>query len=161
MGGISYNEDIDTWTVCSESIIGTEPNNDATLSLPRLYHMKLNFTSGSVSFITNEAVTVNPSDTLKLEDIATVPNTAFGNTFESNDPMEGDSWLVSEANSHLVKTNVFLSKDFGAPDMASFDRPTFSTSRLIRVDTRTGHILEEAALPDFSKWDKTYNWDAR
>jgi len=129
VGGISYNENIDERTVCSESIIGTEPNNDAMLSLPRLYHMKLDFTSGSVSFFTNEAVTVNPFDALKQGDIATVHNTALSGIFCFN------------------------------PDMAGFGRPTFSTSRLIRVDTRTSGILEKAAVPNFSKRDKTYNWD--
>ena len=157
VGGLSYNEDIDTWTVCSENIIGFGSDDEyPDISLPRLYHLKLNFTSGSVSFTTDKAITVNPPDKLKLEDIAAVPNTNIG-----EESLERDMWLVSEANSHLAKTNIFLSKDFGVPDLSSFDPDTYSTSRLIRVDAKTGVILEEATLPDFSQWDQEYDWDGR
>jgi hypothetical protein len=118
--------------------------------------MQLDFTNGTVDFVTDEAVTIDPSNALKLEDIAAVPNTNI-----HLDPLERDVWLVSEANSHLIKTNVFLSKDFGAPDLSTFDSDTFSNSRLIRVDARTGVILEEVELPDFTQWDQDFNWDGK
>ena len=109
--------------------------------------MKVSENSSTAAPFT-EALTVVPPNKLKLEDIAVVPNT-------------NHVWLVSEAHSQLVQTNVFLSKDFGTPDLSSFDPETYSTSRLIRVDARTGSILEEAVLPEFSQWDGEYSWDAR
>jgi hypothetical protein len=63
---------------------------------------------------------------------------------------------LSEANSHLATTNKFFSKDFGAPDLSTFDPVTYETS-LVRVDGITGTIVEKASVPDFAQWDGTYD----
>lgn len=141
------------WFACSENIVGSKGDDEyPDTSLPRIWSLDLDFATGSVNFINDSkddaVITVNPSQKLKLEDIAIVPDT-------------NHVWLASEAHSHLVQTNVFLSKDFGAPDLSSFDPETYSTSRLIRVDVNTGTILEEMSLPEFAQWDQEYNWDAR
>ena len=154
---MSYNELSNTWTVCSENIVGSVDNDQySDASLPRIYHLALDFQSGMVEFITDEPVMVNPSESLKLEDIVAVPDTNLG-----LDPLDKDVWLVSEGNSHLVETNIFLSKDFGPPDLSSFDPNTYSNSRLIRVNARTGIILEEGNLPNYTQWDQDYNWDGK
>lgn len=150
---MTFDETSKKWFACSENIVGSKVDDKyPDASLPRIWSLDLDFTTGSVN-PTNDSgeddvITVNPSEKLKLEDIAIVPNT-------------NHVWLASEAHSHLVQTNVFLSKDFGAPDLSSFDPETYSTSRLIRVDVNTGMILEEVPLPEFAQWDQEYNWDAR
>lgn len=162
---MTYDNNTETWFACSENIIGS--NGDETYpeaSKPRIWPMKLNFTSASFEFVRQEGdeavvVAVDPTpgtstskSTLKLEDIAAVP---------TYDPLLQDIWLVSEAHSRLMKTNIFLSKDFGAPDLSSFDPDTYSNSRLVRIDGISGGIIEEVALPNFTQWDGNYNWDGR
>ena len=118
--------------------------------------MTLNFDAGSIEFLREKAVMVDPSTGLKLEDLALVPT----DLVNSLDPLDRDVWLASEAHSNIAKTSKFLSKDFGTPDLSSFDRETFSHSRLIRVNAATGDILEEATLPAFTQWNLEYDWES-
>lgn len=155
VGGLTYHRDIDIWTASSENIIGTKLDiKYPVASVPRLYHMKLDFNASTVEFLFDEPVFIEPSDGLKIEDMDSLP-VQIG-----IDPLERDIWLVSEANSKLSTTNIFLSKDFGSPDLNTFDPDTFSTSRLIRVDSVTGVVYEEAVVPSFAQWDRTYDWES-
>ena len=119
--------------------------------------MKLDFDNGDIEFILDQPVTVQPHHGLKLEDMALVPT-----TFSSSrlDPLDRDVWLASESHSDLVRTSKFLSKDFGPPDLNSFNPDSLVDSRLVRVNAATGDILEEAILPDFTQWDMDYQWDS-
>lgn len=156
VGGLVFHNISKTWTVCAENIPGSTSNEDYPLaSSPRLYHMNLDFESGSADFL-EEVVTVQPSKGLKLEDIAFAPS----HSLFSSDPSSLNFWLVSESNSDLPKTNKFLSKDFGAPDLSSFDPDTLTLSRLIRVNGGSGAILEEAKVPEFAHWDFEYDWES-
>jgi len=118
--------------------------------------MKLDFNSGSIDFVLDAAIFVQPSTGLKLEDLALVPEDSFTRL----DPLDRDVWLASESHSHHAKTSKFFSQDFGPPDLSSFDRDTFSTSRLIRVNAATGEILEHAKIPAFALWDMEYDWES-
>jgi hypothetical protein len=119
--------------------------------------MKLDFEDASVQFILDEPIVVRPDTGLKLEGLAIVAEDGFSSFI---DPIDKDIWLASESHSHLAKTSKFLSKDFGPPDLSSFDRETFSSSRLVRVNGATGDILEEATLPPFVLWDLEYDWES-
>jgi len=156
VGGLSYEPLTNTWTTSSENIAGVIDDLYPGVSLPKLNHMELDFNSGTITYINSEPVVVNPSNGLKLEDIASIPLTERSDEFFK----QKDFWLVSEANSDVVKTNTFLSKNFGAPDLNTFDTETFITSRLIRVDAMTGDILEEATIPDFAQWNMEYDWES-
>lgn len=155
VGGLTYDKDTNIWTASSENIPGSIVSEKYPISsIPRIYHMMLDFQTGSIVFVNNEGpILINPMEGLKIEDIAMASKT-FG-----NDSNEKEFWLVSEANSHLVKTSTFFSKDFGAPDLSTYDPDTFVTSRLVRVDGNTGVILEEAHIPDFAQWDQHHDWD--
>ena len=127
--------------------------------------MNLDFERGTVEFINDYQAIAEPSNGLKIEDNALIPNHANETTFTHGDQLfydlaQDDAWLVSEANSRLVKTNAFLSKGSRALDLSFFDPGTFSTSRLIRVDLSTGAVLEEAEVPHFAQWDQTYDWES-
>jgi len=152
IGGLSYDKDTQIWSAPSENIPGYSLDDQFPLvSVPRIYNMKLDFDEGSIEFV---GVTfVEPPDGLKLEGIAT--RTTAGEGASSNK----EFWLVSETNSRLVKTAAFFSKDFGAPDLSTFDPETLAPSRLLKVDGRTGAILEEANIPDFASWDRNHSWD--
>ncbi|GFH44718.1 hypothetical protein CTEN210_01192 [Chaetoceros tenuissimus] len=156
VGGLSYEPLTNTWTTSSENIPGVIDDLYPGVSLPKLNHMELDFETGKVTYINSEPIVVNPSNGLKLEDIASIPLKEKSDEFFRSK----DFWLVSEANSDIVKTNTFLSKNFGAPDLNSFDTETFVTSRLIRVDAMTGDILEEATIPDFAQWNMEYDWES-
>ena len=171
VSGLAHHKDFpDLWTGVSENIPGS--GNDLEdryplTSLPRLHHMKLDFDKGTVEFLNDYQTIIDHADGLKIEDMALVPpstdvtaNDSFANGQWFHDLTQQDAWLVSEANSRLVETNQFLSKDFGAPDLSSFDSETFTTSRLVRVDIATGEILEEADIPDFAQWDQSYDWES-
>lgn len=122
--------------------------------------MKVDFfgedASSSVRFILDKPVLVQPNYGLKLEGLAIVPENRFAGFI---DPIDKDIWLASESHSNLVTTSKFLSKDFGPPDLSSFDRDTFYSSRLVRVNGATGDILEEAILPPFLSWNLEYDWE--
>ena len=74
--------------------------------------MKLNFDAGSIEFLREKAVMVDPSTGLKIEDPALVPT----DSVNSLDPFDMDVWLASEAHSNIAETSNFLSKDSGTPD---------------------------------------------
>jgi hypothetical protein len=159
VGGLAYDGDEEVWTVCADYSVGSSVGEAyPEAALPRLFHMKLDFESSSVDFVGNGAVFVSPPEGLKVEDIAFV--SAGTATLGQEDTLSRDTWLVSEANSNLVKTHAFLSKDYGPPDLNSFDPETFATSRLLRVDSATGTVLEEASVPAFAQWNREYNWDS-
>ncbi len=151
LGGIAYNEREDIWTCSAENIVGTSQDAEYSLaSKPRLYHLRLNFTQGIFKHDRNLTM-INPGDGLKLEDLDKIVMDKNSN--------ETFFWLASEANSDLIKTSKYLSKDFGSPDLSSFDPESFFTSRLVRVN-EDGRILEEAIVPDFAQWDLRYDWDS-
>ena len=156
VGGLTYDKYTNIWTASAENIPGSPVSERYPISsIPRIYHLMLDFQTGSIVFVNKEGpILVTPGKGLKIEDIAMASKT-FGNN--SN---EKQFWLVSEANSHLVKTTTFFSKDFGAPDLSTYDPETFVTSRLVRVDGNTGVIMEEAHIPEFAQWDQNYDWDA-
>ena len=155
VGGLSYDKESDTWTVSAENIVGSPIDNSfPNASRPRLYQLTLNFEDGSIGFEHPNPTFVSPSSGIKIEDLDQAPNSDASNESKS-------IWLASESNSHQLKTFFYLSKDFGAPDLSSFDPNTFSTSRLMRVDAASGEILEEATVPDFAQWDMQYDWDCK
>lgn len=149
VSGLAYDDDRDIWTCSTENIPGTDVSNQyPETALPRLHKLHLDFTTGEIEI--ESTVVVKPHEGLKLEDIALAPPSL------SEEP---EFWLVSEANSNLVKTNQYFTKDFGTPDLSTFDPETFETSRLLRVN-RNGTIIEDVEVPDFSQWDGHYDWDA-
>jgi len=158
VGGLAYDSRENLWSASCENIASASHINndsDVTISLPRLYHMNLNFEDASIEFLTDEPIIVQPSTGLKLEGLAIVPNQT-----RSINPIEKDIWLVSESHSYLAKTSKFLSKDYGPTDLTSFDPETFSSSRLVRVDGSSGEILEEVTLPSNVLWDLEYDWES-
>ncbi len=169
VGGLTYHPEIDTWTATSETYVGGSLDDEYPgASTPRFYHMKLDFYAASVEFIsdpifivdTNKSSTSTTrslSSSLKLEDAAAYPEPALSS---ASTPLEKDLWLASEGNSHLASTNVFFSKDFGPPDLNTFDPETFSPSRLFRVDAASGEVLEEVNMPSFAQWDGHYDWES-
>ena len=118
--------------------------------------MTLDFDAGSIDFLCEKAAMVDPSTGLKIEGLSLVPT----DLVNSLDPLDRDVSLASEAHSNIAKTSKFPSKDFGTPDLGSFDHETFSHSRLIRVNVATGDILEEATLPAFTQWNLEYDWES-
>ena len=130
-----------------------------SVQLPRFYQMKLDFfdKEAPIEFLLEEPVFVQTDIGLKFEDLAIAPESDINDTSYSG---SRDIWLASESHSHLATTSKFLSKDFGPPDLSSFDRQTFAPSRLVRVDGATGEILEEATLPPYVYWDLEYDWQA-
>ena len=153
IGGLTYDETNDIWTCVTENIPGSPISHDyPKTSIPRLFHMKLDFENGTLDIQYDTSVEISSTNGLKLEDISLIPYPSPTSNI--------DFWVVSEANSHLVKTNTFFGKDFSAPDLSTFDPSTYSVSRLIRVDGATGSIKEEASVPSFAQWDRSYYWDA-
>ena len=149
VSGLTYDQATNIWTVASESILGSSISNDNPMAaVPRIYHMKLDFSSGSIDFLDGPII-INPSTGLKIEDIELAPQDDDRKSF----------WIVSEGNSQIVNTVTFFSKDFGTPDLSSFDPGIYVSSRILRVDGVTGDILEEASIPSFAQWDKKYDWD--
>lgn len=163
VGGLSYNRDSDTWTASSENIVGSSIEDEFPItSLPRIYHMKLDFETGTVDFPEGTTpILVDPTDGLKLEDLDLAP---LSQASESNETTKSarDFWVVSEAHSDLVNTIQFFSKDFGAPDLSTYDPESFTTSRLVRIDGTSGAIVETAIVPDFAQWEpQVYDWDSK
>ena len=118
--------------------------------------MTLHFDAGYIEFLCKKSAMVDPSTGLKIEYLAFVP-TDLVNSLE---PLDRDVWLVSEAHSNISKTSKFLSKDFETSDLSSFDRETFSHSRLIRANAATADMLEQGTLPAFTQWKQEYNWES-
>jgi len=147
LSGLSYDGASQTWTAPAESIQGLELDDRWPLaSVPRLYRLRLDFAAGTAAFASPAAVQVQPGQGLKLEDIA-----AAG--------ADGSFWVVSEANSHLVQTQQYLSKDFAtAPDINTYDPATFAPSKLLRVRASDGAVLESAAVPSWVQWDGRHSW---
>ena len=161
VGGLCYDSAHNRWSTSSENIGSATSNLDdeEDLALPRIYHMNLDFQDGSIEFIFNEPIVVQPKEFLKLEDLAIVPNDS--DSVGNNTNLFGQNiWLASESHSHEVQTSRFFSRDFGPTDLTSFDRDTFSSSRLVRIDGATGEILEEAPLPAYVFWDTEFEWES-
>ena len=154
VGGLTFDENTNIWTASAENLPGSHIDAEFPLaSTPRIYHMILDFQAGSIDFVKNGTILINPGNGLKIEDIAKAPDSVEKRSLEKQ------FWLVSEANSHLVRTTTFFSKNFGPPDLSTYDPDTFVTSRLVRIDGNTGKILEEAHVPDFAQWNQDHNWD--
>mmetsp|Transcript_41428 Transcript_41428/g.42195 ORF Transcript_41428/g.42195 Transcript_41428/m.42195 type:complete len:304 (+) Transcript_41428:281-1192(+) len=157
IGGLGYDSVNDYWSAASENIASatSDQDDDKDLSLPRIYHMILDFQEGTIDFILDEPIVVQPKEYLKLEDLAIVSN-----HFITTDLLDQDIWLASESHSHEARTSIFFAKDFGPTDLTSFDRETFASSRLVRINGATGAILEEAPLPEYASWDMEYEWES-
>ena len=164
VGGLTYHSEIDTWTATSALYPGSSLDEKYPgATTPRFYHMKLDFDAPSIEFVSDPIpvrdfdIGSSASSSLKLEDAAAFPEPALSST---SSPLEKDLWLASEGNSYLTSTNVFFSKDFGSPDLNTFDPDTYSVSRLFRVDAISGNILEDAIIPPFAQWDGHYDWES-
>jgi hypothetical protein len=165
VGGLTYHREIDTWTATSETYVGSSLDDEFPgASTPRFYHMKLDFVENSLEFVSGPIAVSDSnvdnstsSTNLKLEDVAAYPEPALSS---ASTPLQKDLWLASEGNSHLATTNVFFSKDYGPPDLNTFDPETYSPSRLLRVDAASGQVLEEATIPSFAQWDGHYDWES-
>lgn len=147
------------------------------LQLPRMYYAFLDFDAGSIDFSHEGPVIIKPTDSLKVEDLAfvTMSSSKINSTRDGNNifsvPLAGDYdsdkisqersiWVVSESHSNIAETLKFFSKDYGPPDLSSYDPNTYAPSRLLRVSSVTGEVLEEVHTPDNYYWDRKYNWDS-
>ena len=74
VGGLTYDKNNDIWTCVTENIPGSPVSDDyPKTSVPRLFHMKLDFESGIVNIQDDAAVEISSANGLKLEDISLVP----------------------------------------------------------------------------------------
>ena len=107
VGGLEYDNDNNIWTASAENLVGLEVDEKFPLaSVPRIYHMLLEFDTGSITFANgSEPIIISPANGLKIEDIT------LSQTRKVNKNSNRQFWLVSESNSHLVKTTTFLSHD--------------------------------------------------
>jgi hypothetical protein len=83
VSGLTYNKETDFWTCSAENIPGTDVARQfPTVSLPRLYHMRLDFKNGAILEVGNDdsSVLVDPSQGLKLEDVTQAPPTTDGDS---------------------------------------------------------------------------------
>lgn len=145
IGGLWYDKDTEIWAGISEGNPGAGLQKN--IEEPKLFTFLVNWlleesqnetsAGGTLDIQSKDAVT--PGDGLKAEGITRVPCT---------DGSDFQFWLVSEANSNTAETNSYFSKNFGHPDLNTFEPNSVRNSRFIRVGSN-GTLLEEVAIPEF------------
>ena len=161
IGGIDYDEATGIWTGVTEGNPGALKSGRVAVEVeaPKIFQFTVEFeryfneTSprGTVDVVSS--VDINPGDGLKAEGILKIPSTCVDATAD-----DIEFWVVSEANSNVQLTNSYFSKNFGNPDINTYNPATFRNSRFIRVGS-DGTLNEEIALPEFMLWDGQYYYD--
>ena len=87
IGGLAYDKYTNIWTAAAENIPGSPVSERYPISsIPRIYHLMLDFQTGSIVFVNKEGpILVTPGKGLKLEDIAMASKT-FGNLSKEKQP---------------------------------------------------------------------------
>ena len=93
VGGLVYDDDNKIWTASAENLVGSEVDEQFPLaSVPRIYHMVLDFDTGSITFVNSGGpIIISPANGLKIEDIA------LSQTRKVNKNSNRQYWLVSES----------------------------------------------------------------